>query len=98
MQNLIIIGAGGFAREVAWLVERINEKKFANKFNLLGFLDDKQELRGKSPGDGHVKVLGPVDSCVDYENALFVCTVGASTTRKKSFSISNRLELRVLPH
>lgn len=41
MQNLIIIGAGGVAREVAWLVERINEKKFASKFNLLGFLDDK---------------------------------------------------------
>ena len=26
MQDIVIIGAGGFAREVAWLIEDINKK------------------------------------------------------------------------
>lgn len=28
MKDLYIIGAGGFGREVAWLVERINDVSF----------------------------------------------------------------------
>ena len=83
MPDLIILGAGGFARETVWLVERINEKKPTNKWNLLGFLDDDQELWGKSPDKGQVKVLGPVDSCVDYKDALYVCAVGGARTRRK---------------
>lgn len=81
MKKLIIIGAGGFAREVAWLVERINDQK--KTWDLLGYLDDKQELWGKSPDDGEIKVLGPVNSCVAYEDVWFVCAVGASKTRRK---------------
>lgn len=36
---LIIVGAGGFGREVAWLVEDINREK--PEWELLGFVDDK---------------------------------------------------------
>ena len=36
MRDLIIIGAGGFGREVAWLVERINKKSIV--WNLIGFV------------------------------------------------------------
>lgn len=48
MKNLILVGAGGFAREVAWLVEEINQ---VNKvWNLLGFYDEnglsKKNLNG----------------------------------------------------
>lgn len=35
---LIIVGAGGLGREVAWLVEDINKQ--AQKWDLLGFVDD----------------------------------------------------------
>ena len=38
MKDLYIIGAGGFGREVAWLVERIND--VAPIWNLKGFIDD----------------------------------------------------------
>lgn len=41
MKKLIIIGASGFGREVAWLVERINKVK--ETWNLMGFLDDESE-------------------------------------------------------
>lgn len=38
MKNIVIIGAGGFAREVAWLIEEINLKN--NEWNLIGFFDE----------------------------------------------------------
>ena len=43
MKDLIIFGASGFGREVAWLVERINAKQ--PTWNLLGFMDDNEETR-----------------------------------------------------
>lgn len=44
IQDLVIIGAGGFGREVAEIIEDINKEKV--RFNLLGFLDDnKQALK-----------------------------------------------------
>ena len=35
MRGIIIVGAGGFAREVAWLIEEINLKN--QEWNLIGF-------------------------------------------------------------
>lgn len=37
MKNIVILGAGGFAREVAWLIEEINNKNA--EWNLLGFIE-----------------------------------------------------------
>ena len=38
MKKIVIVGAGGFGREVAWVIERINAAKPA--FEILGFCDD----------------------------------------------------------
>ena len=38
MKDLIIVGAGGFGREVVWLVERINQSQ--PTWKVLGFVDD----------------------------------------------------------
>ena len=78
MKDLIIIGASGFGREVAWLVERINKNN--PEWNLLGFLDDNQELQEKNI-NGY-PILGTSNSIVDYPETFFVCAVGASKTRK----------------
>jgi sugar O-acyltransferase (sialic acid O-acetyltransferase NeuD family) len=46
MKNIVIIGSGGFAKEVAFLIEDINHK--GNEWNLLGFIDEKVgEFNGK---------------------------------------------------
>lgn len=42
MEPLYILGAGGFGRKVAWLVERINELSPVCDFR--GFIDDNQAL------------------------------------------------------
>ena len=38
MKNIVLYGASGFGREVAYIIERIN--KISPTYNLLGFLDD----------------------------------------------------------
>ena len=79
MKDLIIIGASGFGREVAWLVERINQKN--PTWNLLGFFDDNDEIQNEVI-NGY-KVLGKTKSVADYHDTYFVCAVGDSKTRKK---------------
>ncbi|MDZ5001311.1 hypothetical protein GNF79_20095, partial [Clostridium perfringens] len=37
IKNIVIVGAGGFGREVAWLIEEINKKEL--QWNILGFID-----------------------------------------------------------
>jgi sugar O-acyltransferase (sialic acid O-acetyltransferase NeuD family) len=86
MKDLIIIGASGFGREVAWLVERIN--KSVPTWNLMGFLDDNTELTGKEVGG--YKVLGVIETVANYSDAYFVCAIGASKTRR---SIIDRIML-----
>ena len=79
MKDLIIFGASGFGREVAWLVERIN--RVSPTWNLLGFLDDDDNLKSKSI-NGY-SVLGTVENVKDYENAYYVCAIGSSRIREK---------------
>lgn len=80
MKDLYIIGAGGFGREVAWLVRRINKKK--KIWDLKGFFDDNEEL-WNTEKDGY-RVLGGCDYLSDLgKNAWCVCAVGNSKVRKK---------------
>lgn len=78
MKDLYIIGAGGFGREVAWLVERINQVN--PTWNIVGFLDDgrnqKEEING-------YKVLGGCQYIENVEKESWVvCTIGNSKVRK----------------
>lgn len=58
MKDIAIIGAGGFGREVACIIRRINE--VSPTWNLVGFYDDDPSLQGVSNQFG--KVMGMVDS------------------------------------
>ncbi|WP_079506596.1 acetyltransferase [Mesobacillus jeotgali] len=44
MKDIVIIGAGGFGREVAWLIEEINKVK--HEWNIFGFVDDNDNIHG----------------------------------------------------
>ncbi len=79
MKDLIIFGASGFGREVAWLVERINMKE--PTWNLLGFFDDDDGIQGTSI-NGY-KVLGKAIDAKKYPDAYFSVAIGASKVREK---------------
>ncbi|MBR5134436.1 MAG: transferase, partial [Clostridia bacterium] len=80
MKDLLIVGAGGFGREVAWVVERINAKSASGEWNLLGFIDD-----GCDEADKRVNgypVLGGCDVIGNFPDAYVVCAVGGAKTRR----------------
>lgn len=79
MKELYIIGSGGFGREVAWLVERINQE--TPMWELVGFIDDNQSTWGTSC-NGY-QVVGGTDVLNDIQHDVWVvCAVGAAKTRK----------------
>ena len=78
LRDLYIIGAGGFGREVAWLVERINEVN--PTWNLKGFIDDNESLWGNVEGD--YPVLGGCEYLKPLGDVYAVCAVGSAKVRK----------------
>lgn len=79
LNDLYIIGAGGFGREVAWLVERIN--KIEPRWNLKGFIDDNASIWGKR--ENGIPVLGGCDYLKNQGEKFAVCAIGTSQIRKK---------------
>ena len=79
-RDLVIVGAGGFGREIMWLAQDIGE------FNLLGFIDDSKKAGTQISG---VEVLGGVADSLKWAHAEFVVAVGAPRTRQ---IIVNKLE------
>lgn len=69
MKDIAIFGAGGFGREVACLINRINEEK--PKWNLIGFFDDNDSLKDKMVSH-FGKCLGGIDDLNAYTNELNV--------------------------
>jgi sugar O-acyltransferase (sialic acid O-acetyltransferase NeuD family) len=88
--ELIIVGAGGFARETASSVAAVNEAA-PGTWKLLGFLDDDPALTGTTR-DG-VTILGPVDSVADWPDARVVVCVGNPRNYAAREAIVARLAL-----
>lgn len=79
MKDIIIIGASGFGKEVAWLIERIND--VTPTWNLLGFVDDNPSIAGQTI-NGY-SVLGSCEKLRDFSNIFVICAVGASKVRHR---------------
>lgn len=79
MKDLIIIGASGFGREVAWHVERINACN--PTWNLIGFIDDNEKLQGKLI-NGY-PIVGTTEDINKYKDSYFVCAIGSASIRER---------------
>ncbi len=78
MKNIVIYGAGGFGREIACLINRINAVK--PEWNLLGFIDDGEPV-GKENEYG--KVLGDFDTLNSWQTPIsVVISIGKPQTVK----------------
>ncbi len=95
MKDIVIIGAGGFAREVAWLIEDINKKE--QQWNLLGFIDDNLELQGKEI-NGY-KVIGTIEDYQKMSNEIYsVIAIGNGEIRKKIVEKLSNKKYGILIH
>ena len=78
-KDIVLFGAGGFGREVMWLLEEINRN--IDIWNIMGFIDDTEALQGKTI-NGY-PVLGNIDWLTNYKKEIHVlCCIGASKPRK----------------
>ena len=84
MKDIAIIGAGGFGREVAWLIEDINKANC--EWNIIGLIDDNEEIQGKEI-DGY-EVIGNIE-WLKKQNLYVVNAIGDPIIKKK---IIQRLE------
>ena len=83
MKDIAIFGAGGFGREVACLIKRINEKE--PTWNFIGFFDDNEALKGTRNEYG--KVLGGMDVMNAWDKELgVVITIGVPQVLSKIVS------------
>ena len=78
-KDLVIIGASGLGKEVAWLAKRLGR-------TIKGFLDDSKTLQGKEYYG--YPVLGGVSNWINHaENAEFVVAIASPTIRQKIVSL-----------
>lgn len=80
MRELVIVGAGGHAREIAALVEAANAEQPA--FALLGFLVEAAYGTAGSVVDGW-PILGDLDWLEGHAGISLVCGVGAPALRRR---------------
>lgn len=83
LKDIFIYGSGGFAREIALLIERINQKE--PSWNILGFLDDDAANHGKII-NGYTVVGG---SNLLEENRLINVVLGIGSPGAKENIIAN---------
>lgn len=81
MKHLIIIGVGGFAREVYWHAQE--SKGFGIEFDLKGFLDGDVKLPEAEYEKLELSVVGDVDNYIPQNDDVFICAAGDSMVRKK---------------
>lgn len=79
LSPLVIVGAGGFGREVASLVEAINNH--TPTWDLAGFVDDNETLSGTSVMGYPVR--GDVDWLSRQDDLSFSIAIGDGKTRKQ---------------
>ncbi len=88
MKDIAIYGAGGFGREVACMIDKINTTAEPT-WNLIGFIDDGKEPN--SPVSHFGKILGGLETLNNWPTPLCValCFGNPNTVKKVRDKLSN---------
>jgi len=92
MEKLVIFGASGLGREVLWVAREINKNK--KVFDILGFIDDDVEKKGKIYDD--IPVLGGFEWIEAHfsSDLCGVCAIGNTVARKKIHQKTKKFGIR----
>ncbi|MGH7688003.1 MAG: acetyltransferase [Gemmatimonadaceae bacterium] len=77
--NLLIFGAGGFGREIAWLANESRDKE--TRYCPVAFIDEQPEQYGYEVHE--LPVLIPEDAAIRHPGAAFVVAIGSPKLRKR---------------
>lgn len=79
LPKLVIIGAGGFGREmVAWAEQSI---QVGRDWELKGLIDDNLEAFATKPSPG--KLLGRIEDYQPSSDEVFICAIGVPAIKRK---------------
>lgn len=78
LHQIAVYGGGGFAREVAWLVESCNSAHVP--YEVVCFIDDNHLMQGRFVND--IQVLSLEQARLTYPAAKVVVGIGAPRTRQ----------------
>lgn len=79
MEDIVIVGASGFGREVLEMINSIN--KVQPTWNVLGFIDDN--LNALDGFDVGYRVLSSIRDCRPTDKEQYVLAIAAPTTKEK---------------
>lgn len=91
IKDIVIIGAGGFGREVAWLIECINQQKY--EWNFIGYIDDDKSKYGILLNDK--PVIGDFSWLQEKNSLYYVCAIGNPFVKKKLCEKADRYSLKL---
>jgi len=96
MQSIVILGAGGFGREVLDIL--IAQNKISKKWKILGFIDENLELEGKVlngyPVLGSFEWFSRARAQADTKGVRVVCAIGDNISKKKVVKKATSLGLK----
>ncbi len=87
MKDLIIVGAGGFGRELLQWIKDIN--RIERKWNIAGFIDDNVEALKNYKCD--YEIIGKLQDWYPDDNQVFACAIANPQIKE---SIVNKLKSR----
>lgn len=80
MEKIVIVGAGGFGREVLWLIRDIN--RHTPTWDVVGVIDDYHQ----GPEVDGVPLLGTLECCRDHTDCRFVVAFGSPEAKRSVVS------------
>ena len=90
MKKIIIVGAGGFGKEVAWCISRINQ--VSPRFELIGFCDD--DISKSSDVSSVAPFFGPIENVMSNHGSCgYICAIGNNKIRKNLMGALNQAGL-----
>ncbi len=94
--EIAIYGAGGFAREVAWLAEDCNSSE--SPIKIVGFIDDNPSNHGMIVNE--IPVMSLDEVVHNYPNAKVISAIGSPTAREMTTkkALAAGLEIGQLIH
>ena len=90
MKSIVIVGAGGFGREVLEIFNDLNKQK--KKWNILGFIDNNKAIHGKTINK--YRVLGGLDWFENHRDVGCICAIGEPKTKKKVVEMLKKMDVK----
>lgn len=81
MKDIVVVGNGGFAKEIIWLIKNINSRK--KEWNILGFIGKKED-KGKIING--ISVIGDDEWLLGIQKSINVVFAVANTTLRENLT------------